>query len=233
MPGICSVPNDGTALLRLIRDPGDPVEDCELVLRETHHRMKNTLMRLGRWRAASWPELGQQRRRLQSTGSNAASSPSAVLYQLSSDDNQGSVVSFDVIRGAMRSPLGCHPGARRDPLRGRDRLRFNAGVALQPPRFNPDGSGDKRGQTCLPGQGGRVRIGLTYRDRAWFCTVTDNGIGSNGSLPGSGARILDGLCAEHLRPDRRGGRTGRDVCDDRSAKFVKSHGHPQFGSLQR
>src|SRR5262245_66392985 len=47
MPGIDSRPNDNIVQSRQCGNPDDQANDWDLVLRESHHRMRNTLTLLG------------------------------------------------------------------------------------------------------------------------------------------------------------------------------------------
>jgi two-component sensor histidine kinase len=194
MPGIYSAPNDGDIPLRMIRDPGDAVEDYELVLRETHHRMKNTLMLLGAMArcelngngsAVTSTAVDRFERRIVAFGS---------LYHLLSD-NQCSEVSVDAYFGGL---CGALSEAILEPAGIRCEAEIDCG-SMPASRCNRlalilTEVVTNAAKHAFPDKtGARVRIGLTDRNGAWFCTVTDNGIGSNGSLPGTGSRILDGL----------------------------------------
>jgi two-component sensor histidine kinase len=179
----------------LTHNSRDAAEDCELVLRETHHRMKNTLMLLG---AMARRELGRIgladvsnavdrfERRIVAFGR---------LYHLLSDDSQCSMVAvetyFERLCGALSDavlePAGIRCEAEFDsgsmPASQLNRLALILTEVVT-----------NTAKHAFPDKDGAlVRIGLVQCGGAWFCTIVDNGIGSSGSLPGTGARILDGL----------------------------------------
>lgn len=195
MPESSSARNDDNISLISTRDPVGPTEDCELVLRETHHRMKNTLMLLG----------AMARRELAGTGS--AATPIAIdrferrvvafgsLYNLLSDYDQSSEVSVDGYFGSLCRALS---EAILEPAGVRCEAEIDCG-SMPASRCNRIALiltevVTNAAKHAFPDRAGAlVSIGLGCRNGSWFCTVTDNGIGSNGALPGTGARILDGL----------------------------------------
>jgi two-component sensor histidine kinase len=157
--------------------------------------MKNTLMLLGAMArcelagigsAATSPAVGRFERRIVAFGS---------LYHLLSDDSQSSAVSVDAYFGGL---CGALSEAILEPAGIRCEAEIDCG-SMPASRCNRlalilTEVVTNAAKHAFPDKtGARVRIGLGCRDGAWFCTVTDNGIGSNGSLPGSGSRILDGL----------------------------------------
>jgi len=170
---------------------------CErdLVLREAHHRMKNTLTLLTAWlrldfasvESIDLPEAIERfERRILAFGE---------LYHLQSNGAEPSEISVGVyVEGLCRAltvailePIGlrCEVTIEDGFLTSKrcERLGLiitelvtNAAKHAFPSRKN-----------------GLVRVDALYRDGCWRCTVSDNGIGAAGSFRGSGALILEDL----------------------------------------
>jgi two-component sensor histidine kinase len=44
------------------------------------------------------------------------------------------------------------------------------------------------------GSGGIISVKMFSREGRWYCSVADNGLGANGGAPGAGIKILEALC---------------------------------------
>lgn len=188
-------PNDNSVPFHHVASLEGQANDFELVLRESHHRMKNTLTLLGAsvrrefLRAGSTDvavAIDRLERRLVAFGR---------LYQLLSDDAGGKTVSVDAffenLCGALSDAILVPAGIRCEaaiesgvlPAAQCHRLALiltelvtNAAKHAFPDR-----------------NGGLIRIEIACQDGCWCCTVADNGVGATGPLQGTGGRILEGL----------------------------------------
>jgi two-component sensor histidine kinase len=187
----------------------EQVDDWELVLRESHHRMKNTLTLLGAsvrrdFMRAKPTDISlavdRFERRLAAFGR---------LYQLLSDDCDLNAVALDsffeglceALAQAILEPAGirCEAAIESDTLPVSQRHR----LALMVTELVTNAA-----KHAFPNRnGGLIRIGIVHRDGSLCCTVADNGTGAIGPLQGTGGRILEGL-ARSIRA-RLHGETGR------------------------
>jgi hypothetical protein len=121
----------------------------ELVLRESHHRMKNTLMLLG-------ASVRRDFRRAGSTDVSVAVDrferrvvAFGRLYQFLSDDAGRKTISvaafFESLCGALSEAILEPAGIRCEA----DRKRGSPGVAMSSTCLDTDRVGHKRGKTCL------------------------------------------------------------------------------------
>lgn len=170
-------------------------DDWELVLRETHHRMKNTLTLLGatvrrdfmRGGAKGLPgAIDRFERRLVAFGR---------LYHLLSSDagpvEMPAGTYFESLSGAlsaaMLEPIGvrCEAAIEDGALPSAHCLRL--GLLITELVTNA-------AKHAFPNRnGGLIRVEVQRREQDWCCTVTDNGVGAIGSLQGTGGRVLERL----------------------------------------
>lgn len=171
------------------------LEDWELVIREAHHRMKNTLMllvasvrtdfRCGRSRQFS-AAVDRFERRVVAFGE---------LYQLLSNGTDVETVSvadfFERLCEALSETI-LEPAAIRCAASIEDGLLtatqcHRLGLIVTELVTNA-------AKHAFPDRnGGLLRVEVTNRNCCWCFTVTDNGHGASGSLQGTGGRILEGL----------------------------------------
>jgi two-component sensor histidine kinase len=195
MLDVGSRPNDNNVPFHHVATVDEQANDFELVLRETHHRMKNTLTLLGAsvrrefLRAGSMDvsvAVDRLERRLVAFGR---------LYQLLSDDAGRKTVSVDAffenLCGALSDAILVPAGIRCEaaiesgvlPTAHCHRL----GLILTELVTNA-------AKHAFPHRnGGIIRIEIAYQEGCWCCTVADNGTGATGPLQGTGGRILEGL----------------------------------------
>lgn len=193
MPGIETRPKDNIVQAHLA-NLGDQA-DWDLVLRESHHRMKNTLTLLG---ASVRRDLTRARpgevsaavdrfeRRLVAFGR---------LYQLLSNDEDLPAVSvagfFEALCGAVSEailePAGirCEAAIQDGTLPASQCHRL--ALMLTELVTNAAKHAFPTKKDAL------IRVEVVQRDGCWLCTVADNGIGATGPLQGTGSRILEGL----------------------------------------
>ncbi|WP_439398018.1 sensor histidine kinase [Bradyrhizobium sp. PMVTL-01] len=214
MSTIGSMPNGSAVRSQFAAGLDDQSRDWELVLRESHHRMKNTLTLLG----------ASVRRDLARTGTRDVSL--AVdrferrvvafgrLYQLLCCNDDPSTVSvgpfFENLCGALSEAV-------LEPAGIRCEAAIEGGVlpashchrlALMLTELVTNAA-----KHAFPNMnGGLIRIDVARRGGAWVCTVADNGIGAIGPLRGTGSRILEGLARSiHARLHGEAGQGGTRV----------------------
>jgi two-component sensor histidine kinase len=195
MPAIGSQPNDKVFRSQFVASLDDASRDWELVLRESHHRMKNTLTILGASVRRDFTRGGMRdmsvavdrlERRIVAFGR---------LYQLLSDDDHLSTISveafFESLCGALSEavlqPGGicCEASIESGTLPAWQCHR----LALMLTELVTNAA-----KHAFPNKNGAlIRIDVANREGCWFCTVTDNGVGATGPLQGAGSRILEGL----------------------------------------
>jgi two-component sensor histidine kinase len=195
MPGIGSRPNDNIVQSHQVANLDDQANDWELVLRESHHRMKNTLTLLGASVRRDFTRAGSRdmsvavdrfERRIVAFGR---------LYRLLSNDDDLSTISVEAffeelcgaIAEAVLEPAGicCEAAIERGTLSASQCHR----LALMLTELVTNAA-----KHAFPNKNGAlIRIEVANRDGYWFCTVADNGIGATGPLQGTGSRILEGL----------------------------------------
>ncbi|WP_441237705.1 sensor histidine kinase [Bradyrhizobium sp. 930_D9_N1_4] len=192
----------------------DQSRDWELVLRESHHRMKNTLTLLGASVRRDFSRAGTRdmsgavdrfERRIVAFGR---------LYQLLSDSDDMSAVSVEAffenlceaISGAVLEPAGirCEAAVESGTLPASQCHR----LALMLTELVTNAA-----KHAFPNKSGAlIRIEIANRDGDWLCTVADNGIGATGPLQGTGSRILEGLARSiHARLQGEAGQGGTRV----------------------
>ncbi|RXT36496.1 sensor histidine kinase [Bradyrhizobium betae] len=195
MSGIGSMPSGGAVRSQFVGSPDDQSRDWELVLRESHHRMKNTLTLLGASVRRDFSRAGTRdmtgavdrfERRIVAFGR---------LYQLLSDSGEPSMVSVEAffenlcgaIAEAVLEPAGirCEAAIESGTLPASQCHR----LALMLTELVTNAA-----KHAFPNKSGAmIRIEVARRDGAWVCTVADNGIGATAPLQGIGSRILEGL----------------------------------------
>jgi two-component sensor histidine kinase len=214
MSGIGARPNDQFVRSQFVASLDDQSRDWELVLRESHHRMKNTLTLLGASVRRDFTRAGRGdvsqavdrlERRIVAFGR---------LYQLLSDNDEPSMVSvapfFENLCGALSEavlePAGirCEAAVESGTLPAAQCHR----LALMLTELVTNAA-----KHAFPNRSGAlIRIDVAQRDGAWLCTVADNGIGATAPLHGTGSRILEGLARSiHARLHGEAGQGGTRV----------------------
>jgi len=187
---------DGLASLEAQRN------DWELVLRESHHRMKNTLTLLGasvrrdftRLQPGDLPmAVDRFERRVVAFGR---------LYRLLSD-----TVNFDAITGAVFFEQLCAAlseailepaGIRCEVAIGR--VEFDASRCQRVGLILAELVTNAAKHAFPNKRGGLIRVEMVRRDGRWCCIVADNGVGAVGPLQGTGGRVIEGL-AQSIKAD--------------------------------
>jgi two-component sensor histidine kinase len=188
-------PKDNSVHAHKIVNFDDQADDWELVLRESHHRMKNTLTLLGASVRFDFARGGSKNvsaavdrleRRIVAFGR---------LYQLLS--NAEDISRFPVetffenlcaaLSEAILEPAGirCEVAVESGVLPGGQCHRLALMLTELVTNAAKHAFPNKRGAM--------IRIDVAHRDGCWFCTVADNGVGATGPLQGTGSRILEGL----------------------------------------
>ena len=195
MSGIGSKANDDFVQSQYVASLDVQSRDWELVLRESHHRMKNTLTLLGASVRRDFTRTGTRdvsvavdrfERRIVAFGR---------LYQLWSDDDDLTTVPVEAFFGslceaiseAVLEPAGirCEAAIESGTLSASQCHR----LALMLTELVTNAA-----KHAFPNKNGAlIRVEMIHRDGAWLCTVIDNGVGATGPLQGAGSRILEGL----------------------------------------
>ncbi|OAF10638.1 histidine kinase [Bradyrhizobium centrolobii] len=214
MPGIEARLNDTVVRSQHIASPDDQSRDWELVLRESHHRMKNTLTLLGASVRRDFTRAGTRNvsaavdrfeRRIVAFGR---------LYQLLSNDDDSSTVSVaaffeslcEALSEAVLEParIRCEAAIENGTLQASHCHRLALMLTELVTNAAKHAFPNKRGAL--------IRIDVANRDGSWLCTVADNGIGATGPLQGTGSRILEGLARSiHARMHGETGEGGTRV----------------------
>ena len=214
MSGIGARLNDDVVRSQFVASPDGPSRDWELVLRESHHRMKNTLTLLGAsvrrdFTRAGTTDVSQAvdrfERRIVAFGR---------LYQLLSDNDDPEPVAvapfFENLCGAISEAVLEPAGIRCEAAIESGTLPASQchGLALMLTELVTNAA-----KHAFPNKNGAlIRIDLVNCDGAWVCTVADNGIGAIGPLQGTGSRILEGLARSiHARLNGEAGEGGTRV----------------------
>jgi len=214
MSAIGSMPNGSAVRSQFIAGLDEQSRDWELVLRESHHRMKNTLTLLGASVRRDFTRAGTRdvsqavdrfERRIVAFGR---------LYQLLSDNDDPVPVAvapfFENLCGAISEavlePAGirCEAAIESGTLSASQCHR----LALMLTELVTNAA-----KHAFPNKkGALIRVDVVRRDGAWVCTVADNGIGATGPLQGTGSRILEGLARSiHARLQGEAGQGGTQV----------------------
>jgi len=195
MPGISSRTDDRSVRSHFVSNLDEVSRDWELVLRESHHRMKNTLTLLGASVRRDFTRAGGRdmsvavdrlERRIVAFGR---------LYQLLSDNDDLTEISvetfFEKLCGALSEavlePAGvrCEASIASGTLPAWQCHR----LALMLTELVTNAA-----KHAFPNKkGALIRIEMANRAGSWFCAVVDNGVGATKPLQGAGSRILEGL----------------------------------------
>ena len=189
------------------------MDDWELVNREAHHRMKNTLMLLAAsvrrdFKGGNISELsavaGRFERRIVAFGE---------LYHLLSggeDDEEISVAGlFEPLCEALSETILKPASVRCEAAIEDGKLSAAQGHRLG---LIVSELVTNAAKHAFPdGEGGLIRVEAFNCNGCWCFTVTDNGCGAAGSLQGTGGRILEGLARSirgqlHCQSDQCGTR---------------------------
>jgi len=195
MPEIRSRTNDRGVRSHFVANLDDVSRDWELVLRESHHRMKNTLTLLGASVRRDFTRAGTRdmsvvvdrlERRIVAFGR---------LYQLLSDNDDFAMIS---VAGFFESLCGALSEAVLEPAGIRSEASIENGtlpawqchrLALMLTELVTNAA-----KHAFPNKkSALIRIEVANHEGSWLCTVTDNGVGATGPLQGAGSRILEGL----------------------------------------
>ncbi len=195
MPVISSRPNERRVRSHFVANLDDVSRDWELVLRESHHRMKNTLTLLGASVRRDFTRTGisdmsvavdRLERRIVAFGR---------LYQLLSDNDDLAMISVEAF---FESLCGALSEAVLEPAGIRCEASVESGtlpawqchrLALMLTELVTNAA-----KHAFPSKkGALIRIEVVNQEGSWLCTVTDNGVGAIGPLQGAGSRILEGL----------------------------------------
>lgn len=195
MPDISSRPNDRCGRSHFVANLDDVSRDWELVLRESHHRMKNTLSLLGVSVRRDFTRAGTKdmsvavdrlERRIVAFGR---------LYQLLSDNDDLATISVEPFFGRL---CGALSDAVLEPAGIRCEASIESGtlpawqchrLALMLTELVTNAA-----KHAFPNKkSALIRIEVANREGSWLCTVIDNGVGATGPLQGAGSRILEGL----------------------------------------
>ncbi|MGJ5176465.1 sensor histidine kinase [Bradyrhizobium oligotrophicum] len=209
MPSIGTRPKHDMVQSHLAADLGDQT-DWDLVLRESHHRMKNTLTLLG---ASVRRDLTRARPGEVSAAVDRFEQRLVAfgrLYQFLSNDEDLPAVSvatfFEGLCGAVSEAI-LEPAGIRCEAAIQDGMLPTSQchrLALMLTELITNAA-----KHAFPTKNDAlIRVDVFQRDGCWLCTVVDNGIGANGALQGTGSRILEGL-ARSIRAQMHG-ETGQD-----------------------
>jgi two-component sensor histidine kinase len=195
MLDIGSRPTDTIMQARRTASVAEQVDDWELVIREAHHRMKNTLMLLAVSVRRDFKRGGIKEfsaavnrfeRRVVAFGQ---------LYYLLSGDEDIETISvagfFEPLCEALSETI-------LEPVAIRCAVAIGDGTisATQCHRLGLIVTElvTNAAKHAFPNKkAGLIRIEALHRNRCWCFTVTDNGRGATGSLQGTGGRILESL----------------------------------------
>lgn len=214
MSAIGSMPNGSAVRSQFIASLDDQSRDWELVLRESHHRMKNTLTLLGASVRRDFTRTGTKDVSLAVDRFERRIVAFGRLYQLLSDNDDPSGVDieafFETLCGALSEavlePAGirCEAAIESGTLPASQCHR----LALMLTELVTNAA-----KHAFPNKNGAlIRVEMTNRDGAWWCAVADNGIGATAPLQGTGSRILEGLARSiHARLHGEAGQGGTRV----------------------
>lgn len=173
----------------------ESIDDSGLILREIHHRMKNTLTLLTAWVRVDFGSLQSLDVRKAIDRFERRVLAFDELYRLLSVGAGPSEISvggyFESLSRALTvailEPVGLSCDATiEDGLLETARCE-RLGLIITELVTNA-------AKHAFPNrQEGLVRINTNHRHGVWLCTVSDNGEGANGASPGDGARIIEDL----------------------------------------
>jgi two-component sensor histidine kinase len=177
------------------RPRNEPTDDSGLILREIHHRMKNTLTLLTAWVRVDFASFQSPDVRKGIDRFERRVLAFDELYRLLSVGGCRSEISvggyFESLSRALTvailEPIGLSCDATiEDGLLETARCE-RLGLIITELVTNA-------AKHAFPNrQEGMVRINTNHRHGDWLCTVSDNGEGANGASPGDGARIIEDL----------------------------------------
>ena len=195
MPNVGSRPRDDVMNAHQAGYVAGQMDDWELVNREAHHRMKNTLMLLAAlvrrdFKRGNTTELsavaGRFERRIVAFGE---------LYHLLSGGEDVEAISvagfFEPLCEALSetilqpAAICCEASVEDGKLSATQGHRLGLIVSELVTNAAKYAFPDRKG--------GLIRVEVFNRNDCWCFTVTDNGRGATGSLEGTGGRILEGL----------------------------------------
>ena len=172
------------------------VDDWELVNREAHHRMKNTLMLLA---ASVRRDFKREKINELSAAVESISSAASLLLdnfiifcQVVRNVEAISVADFfeplcEALSETILEPaaIRCEAAIEDGKLSATQGHRLGLIVSELVTNAAKHAFPDRKG--------GLIRVEALNRNGCWCFTVTDNGRGATGSLQGTGGRILEGL----------------------------------------
>lgn len=207
-------PNDHVVRSQFVASFDEQSRDWELVLRESHHRMKNTLTLLGASVRRDFTRAGKGEVSLAVDRLERRIVAFGRLYQLLSDNSDPSMVSvepfFENLCGALSEAVLEPAGIRCEAAieSGKLPAAHCHRLAMMLTELITNAA-----KHAFPNKsGGLIRVDLSSGDGAWLCTVADNGIGATGPLQGTGSRILEGLARSiHARLHGEAGQGGTRV----------------------
>jgi two-component sensor histidine kinase len=196
MPDLDARPNETVvSSSHHVANRDQDASDWEMVLRESHHRMKNTLMLLGASARREFARAGlgdmavavdRFERRIVAFGR---------LYQLLSNDDDNRMISVEPFFASLCEALS---EAILEPSGIRCEVTIESGslpaiqchrLALMLAELVTNAA-----KHAFPSKrDARIGIEIAKRGAHWLCLVTDNGIGATAPLQGTGSRILHAL----------------------------------------
>ncbi len=214
MSGIGARASDHVVRPQLVASLDDQSRDWELVLRESHHRMKNTLTLLGAAVRRDFTHASKRDVSLAVDRLERRIVAFGRLYQLLSDNDDPSAIAvepfYEKLCGALSEAVLEPAGIRCEAAIESGRLPAAQchRLALMLTELVTNAA-----KHAFPNRSGAlIRIELANRDGAWLCTVADNGIGATAPLQGTGSRILEGLARSiHARLHGEAGQGGTRV----------------------
>ncbi|TCU69486.1 two-component sensor histidine kinase [Bradyrhizobium sp. R2.2-H] len=214
MSGIGARASDHVVRPQLVTSLDDQSRDWELVLRESHHRMKNTLTLLGAAVRRDFTHASKRDVSLAVDRLERRIVAFGRLYQLLSDNDDPSAIAVEpfleklcgALSEAVLEPAGIRCEAAIESGRLPSAQCHRLALMLTELVTNA-------AKHAFPNRSdAMIRIELANRDGAWLCTVADNGIGATGPLQGTGSRILEGLARSiHARLHGEAGQGGTRV----------------------
>jgi two-component sensor histidine kinase len=173
----------------------DQPENIGLFLRETHHRMKNTLTLLGAWLRADFKSTASVDLPKAIDGFERRIVAFGRLYDLLSSGSDRRYTSIGDYVGSLSRALAV---AILEPKGIRCEAAIGYGF-LETKRCERLGLiitelVTNAAKHAFPNQQpGLIRVEAFYRDDFWHCTVKDSGVGTRGARRGVGGRIVEDL----------------------------------------
>ena len=172
----------------------DQADGVDLLLRETHHRMKNMLTLLGVWLRADFISTAPADLPKAIDGFERRILAFGRLYDLLSNGSDRRYTSVGdyvgslslALTAAILEPRGirCESTIGEGFLESKRCERLGLIITELVTNAAKHGFPNK--------QPGLIRIEVLYRDDCWYCTVKDSGVGARGAR-GVGGRIVDDL----------------------------------------